>query len=264
VNAVPANVMANLSVSVPALSAAPAGNVAAALAEAAQRAELSAQLEPLTAEERVAWALANLPGPHVLSSSFGAQAAVMLHLVVSQAPQTPVVVVDTGYLFRETYQFIDTLQQRLNLNLQVARAELSAGWQEARFGRLWEQGLEGIETYNRMNKVEPMRRLFEQLGSRTWFTGLRRDQAESRSGVAFLGAQEGRFKVAPIADWSDRDVGMYLKRHGLPYHPLWDKGYVSVGDWHTTRSLAEAGSEEATRFFGLKRECGLHDPDYSI
>jgi phosphoadenosine phosphosulfate reductase len=188
----------------------------------------------------------------------------MLHLVVSQAPQTPVVVVDTGYLFPETYQFIDTLQQRLNLNLQVARGELSAGWQEARFGRLWEQGLEGIETYNRMNKVEPMRRLFDQMGARTWFTGLRRDQAESRSGVPFLGAQEGRFKVAPIADWSDRDVGMYLKRHGLPYHPLWDKGYVSVGDWHTTRSLTEAGSEEATRFFGLKRECGLHEPDYSI
>ena len=146
-NAVPANVMANLSASVPALSAAPAGNVAAALAEAAQRAELSAQLEPLTAEERVAWALANLPGPHVLSSSFGAQAAVMLHLVVSQAPQTPVVVVDTGYLFPETYQFIDTLQQRLNLNLQVARAELSAGWQEARFGRLWEQGLETVSWF---------------------------------------------------------------------------------------------------------------------
>ena len=267
-NVVPANVTASGSASGsasgPVLSGTPAGNVAATLAEAAQRAELSAQLEPLSAEERVAWALANLPGPHVLSSSFGAQAAVMLHLVVSQAPQTPVVVVDTGYLFPETYQFIDTLQQRLNLNLVVARAELSAGWQEARFGRLWEKGVEGIETYNRLNKVEPMRRLFDQMGARTWFTGLRRDQAESRSGVAFLGAQEGRYKVAPIADWSDRDVGRYLKRHGLPYHPLWDKGYVSIGDWHTTRSLAEAGSEEATRFFGLKRECGLHEPDYSI
>ena len=106
-NAVPASVATSAPTSAPtsksagvaALSATPASNVATALAEAAQRAELSAQLAPLTAEERVAWALANLPGPHVLSSSFGAQAAVMLHLVVSQAPQTPVVVVDTGYLF---------------------------------------------------------------------------------------------------------------------------------------------------------------------
>jgi len=235
-----------------------------ALADADLRAHLAAELEPLSAEERVAWSLARLPGPHVLSSSFGAQAAVMLHLVVTQAPTTPVVVVDTGYLFPETYRFIDTLQQRLGLRLAVARADLSAGWQEARFGRLWEQGLEGIERYNQLNKVEPMRRKFAELGARTWFSGLRRSQSASRAGVPLLGVQEGRFKVAPIADWSDRDVGQYLKRHDLPYHPLWEQGYVSIGDWHTTRSLAEAGSEEGTRFFGLKRECGLHEPDYSI
>ena len=131
------------------------------LTDAAARAAASARLESLGAEERVAWALEHLPQPQVLSSSFGAQAAVMLHLLVSQAPETPVVVVDTGYLFPETYQFIDQLQQRLQLRLHVARAEHSAAWQEARFGRLWEQGVAGIDTYNRMNKVEPMRRLFE-------------------------------------------------------------------------------------------------------
>jgi phosphoadenosine phosphosulfate reductase len=234
------------------------------LTDVVARAEASARLEPLSAEERVAWALEHLPQPQVLSSSFGAQAAVMLHLLVSQAPETPVVVVDTGYLFPETYQFIDQLQQRLQLRLHVARAEHSAAWQEARFGRLWEQGVAGIDTYNRMNKVEPMRRLFDSLGARTWFTGLRRDQSESRSGVPLLGVQEGRFKVAPIADWTDREVGRYLKQHGLPYHPLWDQGYVSIGDWHTTRPLSEAVSADATRFFGLKRECGLHEPDYAI
>jgi phosphoadenosine phosphosulfate reductase len=249
-----------------ALPAAVAGEEvpASALNDGELRAQFAARLEPMSAEERVAWSLRHLPGPHVLSSSFGAQAAVMLHLVVTQAPQTPVVVVDTGYLFPETYRFIDSLQQRLGLRLEVARAELSAAWQEARFGRLWEQGLDGIERYNQFNKVEPMRRKFAELGARTWFSGLRRSQAESRAGVPLLGVQEGRFKVAPIADWSDRDVGQYLKRHGLPYHPLWERGYVSIGDWHTTRSLAEAGSAEGTRFFGLKRECGLHEPDYSI
>jgi phosphoadenosine phosphosulfate reductase len=65
--------------------------------------------------------------------------------------------------------------------------------------------------------------------------------------------------VHPIFDWTDRDVGRYLKEHGLPYHPLWEKGYLSIGDWHTTRSLGEAGSVEELRFFGLKRECGLHE-----
>ncbi len=62
----------------------------------------------------------------------------------------------------------------------------------------------------------------------------------------------------PIFDWTDRQVFQYLSRHDLPYHPLWTRGYVSIGDWHTTRTLAEAGDPEATRFFGLKRECGLH------
>jgi len=67
------------------------------------------------------------------------------------------------------------------------------------------------------------------------------------------------FKVAPLADWSDRDIFRYLKRHDLPYHPLWEQGYVSVGDVHTTRPLSEVDAPEQTRFFGLKRECGLHD-----
>ena len=65
----------------------------------------------------------------------------------------------------------------------------------------------------------------------------------------------------PIFDWNDRQVFEYMKQYDLPYHPLWDQGYVSIGDWHTTRPLHEAGSEEETRFFGLKRECGLHGLD---
>jgi phosphoadenosine phosphosulfate reductase len=65
--------------------------------------------------------------------------------------------------------------------------------------------------------------------------------------------------VHPLFDWTDRDVGRYLAKHKLPYHPLWEKGYLSIGDWHTTRSLAEVDSMEELRFFGLKRECGLHE-----
>jgi phosphoadenosine phosphosulfate reductase len=66
-------------------------------------------------------------------------------------------------------------------------------------------------------------------------------------------------KVHPIIDWSDRDVYQYLTRHELPYHPLWSEGYVSIGDTHTTHRLTEGMTEEDTRFFGLKRECGLHE-----
>ena len=220
------------------------------------------ELESLTAEERVDWALRNLPGEHVVSSSFGAQSAVMLHLLASRRPDIPVVVVDTGYLFPETYRFIDELTEKLALNVQVFRSDLSPAWQEARFGRRWEQGVAGIDEYNRENKVIPMRHALETLNVGTWFAGLRRAQSRSRRNTGMIESSGSRWKVHPIADWSDRDVYRYMKQHGLPYHPLWEKGYVSIGDVHTTRSLGESVSDEDTRFFGLKRECGLHEMDY--
>jgi len=215
----------------------------------------------LGAEARIQWALENLPGNHVLTSSFGAQAAVSLHLVTQVSPEIPVVLVDTGYLFPETYRFIDDLVTRLKINLKVYRAELSPAWQEARYGQRWNEGLQGLEAYNQENKVEPMRRALRELGANTWFAGLRRNQTESRAKIEYLEWAGGRWKVHPIADWTDRDVHRYLTKHGLPYHPLWEKGYVSIGDHHTTRSIHEVATADETRFNGLKRECGIHEID---
>lgn len=222
-------------------------------------AESNVQLEKLSAVQRVSWALEQLPGAFVLSSSFGIQAAVLLHMVTQQRPDIPVILTDTGYLFPETYRFIDELTQQLNLNLQIFRAETSPAWQEARYGKLWEQGVEGIEQYNQLNKVEPMNRALQTLGAQTWFAGLRRDQSGSRASLPVLAVQRGVFKILPIIDWDNRQVHQYLKQHGLKYHPLWDEGYLSVGDTHTTRKWEPGMAEEETRFFGLKRECGLHE-----
>ncbi len=222
-------------------------------------AESNVQLEKLSAEERVSWALEHLPGEFVLSSSFGIQAAVLLHMVTQQRPDIPVILTDTGYLFPETYRFIDELTDKLNLNLQVFQAERSPAWQEARYGKLWEQGVEGIEQYNQLNKVEPMNRALRTLNAQTWFAGLRRDQSGSRASLPVLAVQRGIFKILPIIDWDNRQVHHYLKQHGLNYHPLRDEGYLSVGDTHTTRKWEPGMAEEETRFFGLKRECGLHE-----
>jgi phosphoadenosine phosphosulfate reductase len=225
---------------------------------------LNQEFRTLRAEERVAAALERLPGQHVLSSSFGAQAAVSLHLLTRLAPRIPVVLIDTGYLFPETYRFIDELTERLDLNLKVYRSAQSTAWLEARHGKLWEQGREGIEHYNRIHKVEPMVRALRELHASTWFAGLRREQSASRAtieAVQLTGAD--RYKVHPLFDWTDRDIYRYLRKHDLPYHPLWEQGYISIGDWHTTRSLRDTTDAEATRFFGLKRECGLHESDRS-
>jgi phosphoadenosine phosphosulfate reductase len=219
---------------------------------------LNAALAKLSAEERVAWALEHTPGKHVMSSSFGAQSAVSLHLVTRQKPDIPVVLIDTGYLFPETYRFVDELSERFALNLKVYRPRIGISWMEARYGRLWEQGLEGLDRYNSIRKVEPMQRALDELGANGWFAGLRRSQARSRADIAFVERRNERWKFHPLADWSDRDVGMYLQRHGLPYHPLWEQGYVSIGDTHTSRRWEPGMDPEDTRFFGLKRECGLH------
>jgi phosphoadenosine phosphosulfate reductase len=228
----------------------------------AQLAAVNPCLENMAAEARVVWALEYLPDNPLLTSSFGAQSAVMLHLVSRQAPGIPVLLIDTGYLFPETYQFIDHLVERLELNLKVIRPEHSAAWQEARHGRLWESGAEGIRRYNRINKVEPMERALAEQAAGTWFSGLRRNQSDTRKDISILQARGSTVKVHPIADWSNRDIHRYLIAHDLPYHPLWDDGFVSIGDHHTSRPLDAGMSAQETRFFGLVRECGLHEVDH--
>lgn len=221
--------------------------------------QVNPYLETLSAQERVQWAFKKLPANHIVSSSFGAQSAVMLHMLSNARKDIPVVLTDTGYLFKETYEFIEQLTKRLSLNLKVYRAERSPSWQEAIEGKRWEQGIAGIESYNAENKVQPMQRALKETNAGTWFAGLRRSQSDTRGKLPVLQKVGNQFKVYPIIDWSNKDLHQYLKQHDLPYHPLWEKGYVSIGDWHTTRSLEEGMKEQDTRFFGLKRECGLHE-----
>ncbi len=221
-------------------------------------ADINQRLATLTAEQRIDWALAHLPGEQVLSSSFGAQAAVSLHMVTVRRSDVPVVLVDTGYLFPQTWEFVRELSERLRLNLHTYRAAISPVQMEARYGELWMQGRDAIRFYNRMRKVEPMQRALAELAAGTWITGIRRQQSESRSQIDFVELRDGCFKLHPLADWRDRDIWAYLKAHDLPYHPLWHDGYVSIGDTHSTTRWSEGMREEDTRFSGLIRECGLH------
>ncbi|VFP86484.1 phosphoadenosine phosphosulfate reductase [Candidatus Erwinia haradaeae] len=216
-------------------------------------------LTKLPPEERVQWGLEHLPREAILTSSFGIQSVVSLHLITQQKTDISVVLTDTGYLFSETYQFIDQLTEQMQLKLHVFRCLQSPAWQESRYGKLWEQGIEGIEKYNQINKIEPLKRAIKELNAKTWFAGLRRTQASTRVNLPILTIQHGIFKLLPIIDWDDQKIFNYIKKHNLNYHPLWNLGYASVGDIHTTKKLETGMKEEDTRFFGLKRECGLHE-----
>ena len=216
-------------------------------------------LEKATAQERVKWALDTYGDGLVLTTSFGIQAAVMLHLVTRIAPKIPVIFIDTGYHFPETYHFAADLTKKLDLNLKTYVPLQTAAQQEALHGKLWEQGLEGLQRYNHLNKVEPMARAVRELNSTAWLAGLRRSQASTREKLSVVQNQNKIAKVHPILDWDNRTVHRYLTEHGLNYHPLWEEGYVSIGDWHSTSKLEAGMTEEQTRFGGLKRECGLHE-----
>ncbi|MEO1592847.1 MAG: phosphoadenylyl-sulfate reductase, partial [Cyanobacteria bacterium J06632_22] len=121
--------------------------------------------------------------------------------------------------------------------------------------------VDALNRYDQMRKVEPMQRALETLQATAWLAGLRAGQTDHRRTLGRVGQQNGCYKVLPILHWHSRDVYQYLTQHNLPYHPLFDQGYVTVGDWHSSRPLtADDSSERDTRFQGLKQECGLHLP----
>ncbi|ATC65349.1 phosphoadenosine phosphosulfate reductase [Nibricoccus aquaticus] len=224
-----------------------------------ETAAVSLDLEKLSAEDRVKWAVEQFGDGLVMTTSFGIQAAVMLHLVTRVAPKIPVIFIDTGYLFPETYKFARDLTESLGLNIKKYVPAMTAAEQEALHGKQWEQGIDGLKRYNFINKVEPMDRAVRELGATAWLAGLRRTQGSTREALKVVQQQNKITKVHPIIDWDNRTVHRYLTQHGLNYHPLWDQGYVSVGDWHSTTKLLDGMKEEDTRFGGLKRECGLHE-----
>ena len=212
----------------------------------------------LKADQRVQWALENLPGNHVLTSSFGAQAAVSLHLITQVEPNIPVVLVDTGYLFPETYRFVDDLTARLKINLKVYRAELSPAWQESRHGQRWTKGLEGLDAYNEENKVEPMRRALRELGVNTWFAGLRRNQTESRSQIEYLEVV-GRTLEGSSDRGLDRSRRLPLPHEAQPaLPPALGKGLCV--DRRLPQHAPDSRSRDGRRDALLRLEARVRDP----
>ena len=228
---------------------------------------LSAELAPLRAGERLRLLHERLGDRLVASTSFGIQAAVMLHLIHENAPGIPVVFIDTGFLFPETYRYVEELMSKLHIDLRIYQPAYSAARIQALWGDLWSAGKEGADRYGLITKVEPMNRALRELGGDVWISGLRRSQSKTRADRPFAEQQKATIKTYPILDWADAQVDLYFSQHDLPRHPLAEKGYVTMGDWHSTRPQDESGAE-ATRFDGAKYECGLHldsgSPDFQI
>jgi len=210
------------------------------------------------AGERIKWLYETYGDRVMASTSFGLQAAVMVHLISENAPKMPIAFVDTGYLFPETYKYIETLQERFDVDLRIYNPKLSAARQEALYGKLWEQGEEGNTQYGLINKIEPLDRAIKEIGADIWLSGLRRAQSSTRKDRPFAEQQSSTIKAYPILDWADAQVNVYYNMHDIPRHPLEAEGYITMGDHHSTVPATDGMSAEETRYGGQKYECGLH------
>ena len=215
---------------------------------------LRRELTPLDAWGQVREAALLFGRGLVMSTSFGIQSAVLLDLVSRTAPGTPVIWIDTGYLPAETYRYAEILQRRLNLNLHAYQAEITPARMEALSGRLWEGDAAAVREYNRIRKVEPMKRALKELGASCWMAGIRAEQTQHRAGLKTVEGQFDVYKLHPILRWTAENVETYFRVYDLPRHPLEAEGYTSVGDVHSSKPAGRRG-----RFRGLVDECGLHD-----
>ena len=224
-------------------------------------------LEGLQPAERLAWALDQFGEGFALTTSFGIQSAVLLHML-SQVPggsSVPVIWVDTGYLPPETYQYSEQLRERLKIRLVVAQSPMSPARMEALHGRLWETGsLSDLETYHRIRKVEPLEEALETLKVSCWASGVRRGQTDHRRSMSWLDPIRDRLSLRPLLDWTHKDIYYYMQDNDLPQHPLFDQGYSTVGDWHSSGPDGGDSSGRDTRFGGLKQECGIHVPQEAV
>ena len=226
------------------------------------------ELGSMDASARVQWAVDKFGKGTVASTSFGLQSAVMISLVKQASIDIPIIFVDTGYCFPETYQFAHSFIEDWELDIRVFNPAITAARQKALYGNLWEQGEEGNKKYALLNKVEPMNRALSEIGGDVWLSGLRRSQSSTRVERAFAEKQKATMKVYPILDWADAQLEAYYQEHDLPRHPLEEQGFLTMGDWHSTRKPNAGENAEDTRFGGTKYECGLHQEsgqiDYQI
>jgi phosphoadenosine phosphosulfate reductase len=214
------------------------------------------EMEQWTPQKIIAWAVEVFGDLIAMSSSFQQQSLALLHMVAIAAPALPIFFVDTGYHFPETLAFKDEIMRRLGLNVIDLHPEASREAQIAQYG---------VDLYKRnpdlccyTNKVQPMQSALRAY--RAWITGIRRDQSAQRTDAPVIDVREdGLIKVNPLVTWTGADVQRYIAFHGLPTHPLYARGYKSVGCAPCTRPVHEGENERAGRWSGMeKKECGLH------
>ncbi len=217
----------------------------------------SEQLETATPQQIIRWAVDQYFPKLTMATAFGPEGCVILHMLSEIQPQTHVFNLDTGYQFQETLDLRDKIAERYGIEVELRRPELTVQQYEAEHGGPLYKTQPDRCCFDR--KIVVLRKATE--GMDAWMSGIRRDQSPDRARAPIVDWDNkfGLVKISPLANWTKSDVWNFILQHQVPYNPLHDKGYPSVGCWPCTRSVLEGEDERAGRWSGTdKTECGLH------
>lgn len=215
------------------------------------------QAERWSAKDVLRWAFATYGTGVAIASAFGTEGMVTIDLAASISPRLRVFTLDTGYLFPETCKLMKQVERRYGLRVTRLLPSLTPQMQAGIHGAdLWNRD---PESCCRMRKVEPLQQHLSQL--QAWITAIRRDQtpARAQAGKVEWDSNFNLVKVNPLADWTAEMVWAYIRSNHLPYNPMHDQGYPSIGCTHCTRPVMPGEPVRAGRWPGsAKTECGLH------
>jgi phosphoadenosine phosphosulfate reductase len=213
--------------------------------------------ERLSAEDVLHWAFEAYGQQIEIASGFGAEGVVLIDIAARVQPTFRIFTLDTEFLFPETYRLMESMERRYGISIERIRPELSSETQEQFHGpALWSRN---PDLCCNIRKVQPLEKKLSQLSA--WVTSIRRDQTAARSAAGKVEWDEkfGLVKVNPLADWTAGQIWQYIRAHDVPYNPLHDQHYPSIGCTHCTRSVQAGEDPRAGRWAGFnKTECGLH------
>ena len=227
----------------------------------------NAELVDLTAQEMLIWAHKKFDDQFAITTSFGIQSSVLLNMVRKLCLQKKIKIfwIDTGYLPPETYHYAEKLINNLSLEIEVLQSELSPARMEAIHGKLWETNKKSdLDKYHELRKIKPLEKGLEKYDINCWASGVRSSQTDHRNKMKFLDIIRQRLSLRPLLNWTNKDIFYYMEENNLPAHPLFIKGFSTVGDWHSSSPDGINKKGRATRFGGIKQECGIHISDYQI
>jgi phosphoadenosine phosphosulfate reductase len=215
------------------------------------------ELEGAPPETVLRWAVDRYHPRLTMATAFGPEGCCLIHMLAEIEPNVRIFNLDTGYQFPETLELRDRLKQRYGIEVELIKPELTVAEYEAEHGGPLYRIRPDQCCHDR--KVLPLRGAV--VGYDAWVSAIRRDQTNHRAqaGLVQWDAKFGLVKINPLLHWTKKEVWGFIHKQDVPYNPLHDRGYPSIGCWPCTQAVADGADERAGRWAGLaKKECGLH------